>query len=70
MKWVAISFSIIRMLQISSKQLQKTDFAPSAPLKIEEQEKRQRKGFSPAQTINNFWKIKIEPANKIKGNTI
>ena len=70
LEWVAISFSIIRMPQIGRKQLQKTDFAPSTPLKIEEQDKRQRKGLSPAQPINNSWEIKIEPGNKIKGNKI
>ena len=70
LEWVAISFSTIRMTQIGRKQLQKTDFTQSAPLKIEEQDKRQRKGFSPPQPINNSWEIKIEPGNKIQGNKI
>ena len=70
LEWVAISFSTIRVTQIGRKQLQKTDFTPSAPLKIEEQDKRQRKGFSPPQHINNSWEIKIQPGNKIQGNKI
>ena len=70
LEWVAISFSTIRVTQIGRKQLQKTDFTPSAPLKIEEQDKRQRKGFSPPQPINNSWEIKIQPGNKIQGNKL
>ena len=38
----------------------KMDLCPSIPLKNEEQDKRQRRGLSPAKPINNFQGLEWE----------
>ena len=51
--------AVITTPQTSQNQL-KTDLRSSAPLKSEEQDKRQTRDLSPTKPVNNSWEIKIE----------